>query len=234
MIAERYFDGEPLRAAQAIGRDDIGELRKLVQGGVKPDTEGKEGETLLSFAVRVDKRDSLRELLQLGANPNFRSSIGWSAMAAAARADDEDLLRILLDSGGDPNLRDDVGRPIAFHSTPTGGLAPAAAADPVHWGKLELLLKRGADINATAPDGNNLVLYLALTEDWEQVAYLIERGADFQHKDAVGLSVPIEVQESRMDPATPGLRKVKQLLIERGVTFPVPAPPPTHPAPKAQ
>jgi hypothetical protein len=77
-------------------------------------------------------------------------------------------------------------------------------------------------------------VYLAQNGNWEQVAYLIERGADFLHTDEAHRNVPMLVQKSRTNPANLGFQKVKRLLIERGVKFPVPVPPPTHPAPKAQ
>jgi hypothetical protein len=121
-------------------------------------------------------------------------------------------------------MRDNGGEPITFHTTPASGLDPVGAADPARWGKLKLLLDRGADINATAPDGGNLALYL--TGDWDQVAYLIERGADFLHKDDGGGNVATEVQRRWAKTDDPGLEKVKRLLIERGVHFPVALPPP--------
>ncbi|RYF73343.1 MAG: ankyrin repeat domain-containing protein [Cytophagaceae bacterium] len=91
-----------------------------------------------------------------------------------------------------------------------------------------LLLDKGADVNTRAPRTNDpAVSILAGLNQFADVAKFLERGASHTLADTNGTTLPFEVQDATPDPGTEGYewqKKVKQLLVERGVHFPVPHP----------
>lgn len=71
------------------------------------------------------------------------------------------------------------------------------------------------------------MLRAATLNQFEQVAYLIKRGADFTIPNIHGGTVALRVQERRLNPELPNYQwqqKVRKLLEARGVKFPVPRP----------
>ncbi|KAG5791265.1 hypothetical protein H9Q69_009691 [Fusarium xylarioides] len=105
--------------------------------------------THLHIAASYGWADVVGALLSLGSNPDVQDSMGWTALHAACVSVEEgstEVVQLLLKNGADPNLKAD-----ATGSAPIHHLIEASrnAAEP--WdcsGKLETLLKGGADINA--------------------------------------------------------------------------------------
>ena len=93
------------------------------------------------------------------------------------------LLQSMLDAGGNPNARDEFGRPIILMNWYLGYYENDQRA------RLDLLLDRGADINATMPQsesqfaGYTLLLYRTemgprYSDAYADALHLLERGAD--------------------------------------------------------
>ena len=153
--ATKYFTGPLLPLAQAIEDDDLGALeQRLTQAsGKEHQNDEQEGMTLLLYAMMNRRKEAMLVLLQHGANPNQNTLLGENKLqvqpaGAAAVGEDVDLLKILLDQGGDPKSR--------YNDEPA--LFAAAAAD--RYDQMRLLLARGADIDAAAPDGRTAVIAL--------------------------------------------------------------------------
>jgi hypothetical protein len=103
------------------------------------------------------------------------------------------LLQSMLDAGGDPNARDEFGRPIILMNWYLGYYPNDQRA------RLDLLLDRGADINAALPQsesefaGYTLLLYrmrdgLDHSDAYADALHLLERGADPNRVGADGMN----------------------------------------------
>ena len=188
------------------GRWDFGEqpaLFAVAQGIVKNDSEaigaaakgvpdlqapGRDGATLLDFAVRQSWRrpesvEAVRTLLSLGADPNYANGTRNSFAMANAGHSSAPVLRSMLEAGGNANSRDEFGRPMILMNWYLGYYKDQARS------RFELLLDHGADVNSTMPaDGSAfagypLLLYRTAMGRDDNLAYadallLLQRGAD--------------------------------------------------------
>jgi len=197
----RYDFGEQpalLAVANAIDRNDEAAIRAAAKKVPNLQAAGREGKTLLCFAVeevawRPELEKAVAVLLSCGADPNYNNGQPDSfALARAAESKTVSLLRIFLDAGANPNGTDFRGSPIIFLQTRY--TMPGARE------RLRLLLDRGADVNSTLPPselsdaGITLLMRLAWLGQFDSVAYtdaldLLERGADFKRTAKYGLTL---------------------------------------------
>jgi ankyrin repeat protein len=174
----------------------------------------------------------VKTLLSLGANPNFTNEHAESYAMAAAVHGSVLLLRTMLDAGGNPNALDPEGRAIIFANWNLSYFEGDQRA------RLELLLNRGADVNATIPDsesynaGYTLLLHRAAAGRGDAQAYadarlLLERGADFKRAAKDGTTLMQMLQEHRafyspeVGPPPPEFELLWQWLVARD---PIPVP----------
>jgi ankyrin repeat protein len=184
--------------AQGIVKNEPDAIRAAAKGVPDLQAPGRDGATLLNFAVRQswqrpELAESVRTLLSLGANPNYTNGQRESfAMANAVHAS-VPVLRAMLEAGGDPNTRDEFGRPIILMNWYLGYYNDQARS------RFELLLDRGADINSAMPEdgsdsaGYSLLLYRTKMGLDDSLAYtdaltLLERGADPNRRGADGMT----------------------------------------------
>ena len=205
-----------LQAEQASGRWDFGDqpaLFAVAQGIVKNDAEairtaaksvpdlqapGRDGETLLDFAVRQswqrpESVEAIRTLLSLGADPNYTNgSRNVLAMANAGHSS-APVLRAMLEAGGKANTRDEFGQPMILMNWYLGYYKDHARS------RLELLLDHGADVNSAMPadrsdsPGYPLLLYRTAMGLDDNLAYsdallLLQHGADPNRAGADGMT----------------------------------------------
>jgi hypothetical protein len=187
----RYaFGDQPalLAVAQAISANDQGAIRAAATAVPDLQTPGRDGTTLLCWAVRETWQrpqlvESMETLLSLGADPNYTNGHRDSFALASAVHGSARLLQSMLDAGGNPNARDEFGRPIILMNWYLGYYENDQRA------RLDLLLDRGADINATMPQsesefaGYTLLLYRTRmrpdhSDAYADALHLLERGAD--------------------------------------------------------
>jgi ankyrin repeat protein len=174
--------------AQGIVKNDSDAIRAAAKGVPDLQAPGRDGATLLNFAVRQswqrpESVDAIRTLLSLGADPNYTNGNRNSfAMANAVHAS-APVLRAMLEAGGNPNTRDEFGRPVILMNWYLGYYTDQARS------RLELLLDHGADVNSAMPEdrsdsaGYPLLLYRTAMGLDDHLAYadallLLERGAD--------------------------------------------------------
>ena len=166
--------------AQAIVANDQEAIRAAAKN--VPDLQA-----LLYFAVRrtwqhAEAVEAVKTLLSLGANPNDKNDNKSFTLAAAVHGPVAGL-RAMLDAGGDPNSLSDYGWPLVFRHYKLGYYRDQDLA------RLDLLLDRGADINATVPRnesecaGYTLLLYATRSgkhdrNEYVEALHLLERGAD--------------------------------------------------------
>lgn len=221
LFPETYFNGAELTAARAIAVGDLAALEHaLTFKLINVNAEGAGGMTLLLFALSLRQHGCVRTLLRWRADPNRASAVGpgqsVQPVALAAGYGDPEQLRLLLAHGGDPNSRH-LGEPALLR-----------AALVLDWPTLHLLAEhKSIDLDLARPDGLTPLLLLAYLNQFEQVAYLLQRGADFRKADDSGGTVAFTVQTRDLDPdGAPHhwQQRVRQLLEQRGVQFPVPDP----------
>ena len=184
--------------AQAVVKNDPDAIRAAAKGIPDLQAAGRDGATLLDFAVRQSWRrpesvEAVRTLLSLGADPNYTNGNRNSfAMANAVHAS-APVLRAMLEAGGNPNTRDEFGRPMILMNWYLGYYKDQARS------RLELLLDHGADVNSTMPrdrsdsPGYPLLLYRTAMGVDDNLAYadallLLERGADPTRACADGMT----------------------------------------------
>jgi hypothetical protein len=184
------FGGRPalFAVAQGIVKNDPDAIRAAAKGIPDLQAPGRDGATLLNFAVRQswqrpESVDAIRTLLSLGADPNYTNGSRDSFALANAVHASASVLRAMLDAGGNPNTRDEFGRPVILTNWYLGYYTEQARS------RLELLLDHGADVNSAMPNDRSdsadypLLLYRTAMGLDDHLAYadallLLERGAD--------------------------------------------------------
>ena len=194
------FGNQPalFAVAQGVVKNDPDAIRAAAKGVPDLQTAGRDGATLLNFAVmqswqRPESLDAIRTLLSLGADPNYTNGNRNSfAMANAVHAS-APVLRAMLEAGGHPNTRDEFGRPMILMNWYLGYYKDQARS------RLELLLDHGADVNSAMPNdesdsaGYPLLLYRTEMGLKDNLAYadallLLQRGADPSRTGADGMT----------------------------------------------
>jgi ankyrin repeat protein len=159
----------------------------LLAQGADPAMEDDEGSPLLLVAVEKGEEGITKTLLAAGAKTNARSADGSkSPLHAAIRSGNWHILSALLD----PAYEADVNLKVKEWQTPL-----ALAVDLGHSATIQLLLQRGANLDAEChydsegegPDGIGTVLHLAAARgNLETVNLLLEAGVSPAAKDHAG------------------------------------------------
>ncbi|MEH2922774.1 ankyrin repeat domain-containing protein [Samsonia erythrinae] len=215
MQASELFEPPVVAVLQRIQKGDGATARHQLSQGVNLNIHGKEGVTpLLWLIYETQDKKAVQLALKLGVDPNYKDGFGDSAVNSVAGAKDPDWLRIILDAGGDPNTIGRRGQPAIF-----------SAIGEERWADIKLLVERGADLNLLDGSKRNSAHYAAYLNKYEIVYWLIEQGADSNIHDETGSNLAFTVEDSlslmsTKSPHYPWALKVKQLLLDRGVTFP--------------
>ena len=145
LVAERGANGRstsgltPLLMAAAFGSPAA--VKLLVDAGAAIDATGAADLTALHLAVNDET--IVRLLIERGANVNAKSVRGRTPLLMAASANGTaNVVKLLLAKGADVNTADGIGLTPLIGAAAVGNSAVA-----------KLLLERGADVRATAQDG---------------------------------------------------------------------------------
>jgi ankyrin len=115
------------------------------------DTDGG-GLTPLVYAARQDCLDCAKVLLEAGANVNQVTHYGWTPLLTAVQNRHYKLGAYLLEHGADPNIANNGGWTPLYLATDNrnieGGDYPVRKPDMDHLLIINLLLDRGANVNA--------------------------------------------------------------------------------------
>jgi len=182
-------------------------MELLVEKGADVNSRDITGRSALTIAILDDRIDIVKFLLDHGANGNERDITGQAMIIYASDKGNTALVKMLLQHGADPNVRDLLGRPLfseiikndksmdmtqAFldHGVNLKGLTVDGALSsggcpPLLWAILrenwelaKLLIKHGADSNATDGAGRTPLLETMQRDNEQLVQLLLRHGAD--------------------------------------------------------
>lgn len=220
MQADLFFSPEMVTLLTAIQKGEESKARELLNDGLDLNIHGDEDITPLLWLIVVQHDQAgARLALKLGADPNFKRHNGNNAVTMVARAEDPAWVELVLSAGGDPNSVDHNGQPALFDAI--GGELQK---------NIDLFLHYGADVNLRDLSSRNSALYPAFLDKYEMVHFLIEKGADVRIYTDGGADLAYLVYDALKDSVFPGMdsypwaMKVKQHLLEQGITFPPPSP----------
>ncbi|HKS38217.1 MAG TPA: ankyrin repeat domain-containing protein [Verrucomicrobiae bacterium] len=176
----------PLRAAARAG--DVEALRVLLAHGAEVNAASRTAysasaeASAVMIAAQFGHRDCVELLLEKGADVHFTSDFG-NALHFAALTDRKDIGRLLIERGANVNA---IGkRIVSFRNDP--GFTPLMYAamternDPV---LVQLLIDRGADVNARTPAGETAFSLARLRGETKIVAALRAAGAEPNTREA--------------------------------------------------
>ena len=164
----------PLHYAASAGHNDIVEL--LIERGANVNaTDSGKGATPLDYAHWGDHEEVIETLNAHNAQREHEKGgkgIGQSSLIHDAALDgDIDEVQRQLDAGVDPNLKSSKGATPLFYAVYGG-----------HLEIVELLITRGADVNAVYLNGNSVLDQAHNYDDQEMVELLEAHGAEVADK----------------------------------------------------
>ncbi len=201
--------------ARAACDGDEAAVSRAVKRGAEPNSVGFEGLTPLFWAVSCKNLRGVEALLRAGADPNhIAAKAQFSPVYYAVTINSPETLKVLLTHGGDPDTMDLQTRKTVLWQ------ALSIGADERGWDCWYALLDAGADINRTDGAHNTIATDAEALGQFDKVAELLERGYTYDLTD-LGRGAEIRVIAPN-HPEAEWQRKVKAMLEQRGVHFPVP------------
>ena len=225
---EQFFDGRMLEMARAIQSNDMVRLRQLAVGQ-NLNQPGRQDMSLLWFAMQPDQlnTEAVKTLVSLGADPaanpikDFGSPLDYVFMSRKSPGDTTGLklLQAMLDGGMSPNKTEPDGTTL---------LQMAAGPGSASLAIIQLLLQRGADINARDRIGGS-ALYDAITSENPHIAqYLVQHRAKVDtytvNGVTMGWSVKLRLDRMQPGPVRTQFEQLRDLLISKGMKWPPDAP----------
>ena len=196
---------EALIAAASAG--DATRVTEMVDQGLAVDARGRNSRTALVAAASNAQEKAVAALLSLGADPLARTDDGSAAHAAAAAA-------------GAPGAAV-LGR-LLDHCRPARDALDARGRTPLHTAcahdraaAAELLVARGADLEALTPDKRTPLALAAAAGAADAARACVERGAAIEAADRAG-DRPLHLA------AKGGHERCCELLLEAGARLHAP------------
>ena len=142
-VNRRFDDGStPLQ--WAVYRGDVAEAKRLLRAGANLKLANNYGVTAMTLAAEVADTEILKVLLEAGADADSPNPEGQTALHAVARTGNIDAAQALLKAGATIDAKEKWG-----------GQTPLMwASARRHPAMMELLISKGADINARSTDRN--------------------------------------------------------------------------------
>lgn len=188
----------------AAARNDVQEVRELLNKGVSPDLYNEDGLTALHQCCIDDFVDIVQCLLDAGACVNACDSELWTPLHAAATCGHTGLVQILIQAGADllavnadGNMPYDLCEDEATLELLEMAMAEQGitqdridecrgAKEKSMLADLKAMIQNGADLNAQDDNGTTL-LHIASANGYTSVAeQLLEQSAQLEVKDSDG------------------------------------------------
>jgi ankyrin repeat protein len=170
--------------AQVALSGSVADLKRLLDGGLKPDTRTAEGTTALMLAAR--DLEKVKLLIERGADINARAATGFTPLMIASRfTGNVEVVRLLLKKGAQPN----AGTGVEVRND-TSALFLAVTAGDVQI--VKALLDAGAKLNSPMKLIGRIpitpLFYASVGGDAAMVEELIRRGSNPNEVDGDGIS----------------------------------------------
>ncbi len=189
------YGGTPL--AEACTNSDPAMIEMLLKAGADPNATSAQGETALMTAARTGSVESVKELLDHGADVNAREHwLGQTALMWAVAENHPGVVQLLIAHGADVNAHSDIREEKiknkwftanVVSAPPKGGLTPLLyAARQNSLESVQMLVKAGADLNKTDPDGTSALVMAIVNAHYDLPIYLMDHGADPNIADKYG------------------------------------------------
>ncbi len=222
LTASSATDSDDPRLASvfdAIRNGDARRLQRLLRGPELARASRADGMTPLIFAALFSTPAIVEQLLKGGADPNAVTSEGLTALMAGATGFEK--TRLLLRHGADPNAKTVSKLTVLELAAAQPGNAqtlkllldrgvkpePSALVNAAACGdltSLEILMERGADVNADKGEALNAA---AITGELLVVNRLLAAGAKVQTTDRAWMLPQVAIH---------GRVEIAKLLVERG------------------
>jgi ankyrin repeat protein len=170
-------------------------IQELLQAGADPNSVTTEGETALMTAARTGVVEAARVLLDHGARIDAKETWhGETALMWAVAQGHPSMVRELIAHGADVNARSMVNNWERQTTSeprekwlPLGGLTPLLfAARQSCLECAEILVQRGADLNAVDPSGISAVLMAIINGHYDVAGFLLDKGTNPNLADDTG------------------------------------------------
>ena len=201
---------------QAVKLGDLSKVRSLLDQGANPNAADENGATALMWAAKIGNLDIVKALIAKGADPKKKGAIYTdekkesyygSFLCAAAGEGHEEIVRYGLEVLKIPVDDQEIN---PKDGTENGWTALMWAACNGHKDVCELLISKGADVNAKEDKlGATPLMYSAVNGHKDVCELLISKGADVNARDKDGWT-PL------MAAAKNGHKDVCELLISKG------------------
>ncbi|KAJ7819608.1 ankyrin repeat-containing domain protein [Mycena olivaceomarginata] len=213
--------GNALQAASKGGHLDLAQL--LVERGAAVNAQGGRYGNALQAALARGHLDLAQLLLECGADVNAQGGVYGNALQAASQGGHLDLAQLLLERGADVNTQGgwygnalqaaaERGHLLLGTAAARGGLygnALHTASARGHLDLAQLLLERGADVNAQGGEYGNALQAASQGGHLDLAQLLLERGADVNTQGGwYGNALQAAAKRGHLDLA--------QLLLECG------------------
>lgn len=183
VYAEDIFsDPASKQLAKAIVKSDYDQIKEMSKDKVLLNKQGEHGVTHLWIAVSRQDMKSVKMLLENGADPNLKMTWVKPPLITALfnegspRKKVDGIFRLLLDHGADPNVKSvsqDTKVPAIFYANYSRE-------------KIEMLLKKGADIDALDQEGMTALLANAGPSKARHAIHYLELGANLKARGIEG------------------------------------------------
>lgn len=164
VLSQPVFAGAYEDMEAAILRGDSSDAIALVNRGMDVNTVDRQGNTLLTQAVRRDLPELFDYLLQRRARVNTRNRNGETALSVAAYLGRMRYVERLVEAGAEINF---FGWPPLAYAAYNG-----------HTEIVEYLIKRGADVDGKTENGSTALFFASRFGHTETVRVLLKYQAD--------------------------------------------------------
>lgn len=167
-----FQDPKVTELADAACRGDSTGVKRLIDAGVSPRSQGRMGISPLEVAISCKSKIGIVELIAGGASVNREIEKIYSPFILAARSGNVDSVSILIKNGADIYYVPENARHSAF------GDAFDVGFEEGNWSVFEFLLENGIDVNKPINRVGNvdIATYAASLRRYDKVIYLIDLG----------------------------------------------------------
>jgi uncharacterized protein len=201
IVAPAHAAANDPELVDAASREDVAEVRSLLEAGAGVDSTTPDGATALHWAVHRDNAALADLLLDAGASPDVATRYLIAPLALAAQNGSADMIERLLDAGASPNTVSEENQTVLMTAARNGNAdavrllldrgarvdetegfrgqtALMFAAGEGNTAAAGLLLENGANLNARSEGGYTPLLFAVRNNRYETVRYLLDAGAD--------------------------------------------------------